>query len=153
MNKFMKQAIIEAQKGIANNEGGPFGCVIVKDGKIIARGHNQVVKNNDATCHGEIQAIRKASKKLCSFDLSGCELYTTEEPCNMCLSACIWANIDKIYYGCTIKDNSKIGFRDENIDDIFGGREKLSDYLICINRQECLNLFDEYLNIKNKTSY
>lgn len=153
MNKFMKQAIIEAQKGIVNNEGGPFGCVIVKDGKIIARGHNQVVKNNDATCHGEIQAIRKASKKLCSFDLSGCELYTTGEPCNMCLSACIWANIDKIYYGCTIKDNSKIGFRDEHIDDIFGGREKLSDYLICINRQECLNLFDEYLNIKNKTSY
>lgn len=153
MNKFMKVAIEEARYGISKNEGGPFGCVIVKDGKIVGQGHNQVVKNNDATCHGEMQAIRDASKNLGAFDLSGCELYTTGEPCHMCLSACIWANVDKIYYGCTIPDNAMIGFRDEAIDNLFGGREKLGDKLQCIDREECLKLFEEYNNIKNKTMY
>lgn len=125
MNKFMEMAINEARQGITSGEGGPFGCVIVKDDKVVGVGHNQVVLNNDATCHGEMQAIRNASKNLNTFNLSGCELYTTGEPCNMCLSACIWANIDKVYYGCTIADNSVIGFRDEKIDNMFGGREKL----------------------------
>jgi len=153
MNKFMQIAIDEARKGILSDEGGPFGCVIVKDGKIVGIGHNQVVLNNDATCHGEMQAIREASKNLNTFNLSGCELYTTGEPCNMCLSACIWANIDKVYYGCTIADNSIIGFRDEKIDNIFGGRESLKEYLIEIDRDECLKLFDEYNNLENKTKY
>ena len=153
MNKFMEMAINEARQGITSGEGGPFGCVIVKDDKVVGVGHNQVVLNNDATCHGEMQAIRNASKNLNTFNLSGCELYTTGEPCNMCLSACIWANIDKVYYGCTIADNSVIGFRDEKIDNMFGGREKLRDYLICIDREACLELFDEYNHLKNKTNY
>ena len=153
MNKFMEMAINEARQGITSGEGGPFGCVIVKDDKVVGVGHNQVVLNNDATCHGEMQAIRNASKNLNTFNLSGCELYTTGEPCNMCLSACIWANIDKVYYGCTIADNSVIGFRDEKIDNMFGGREKLKDYLICIDREACLELFDEYNHLKNKTNY
>ena len=99
MNKFMKMAIKEAEKGITLNHGGPFGAVIVKDGKVVAKGHNQVLKNQDPTCHGEIMAIHKACKKLKTFDLTGCELYTTGEPCPMCLAAILWANIDKVYYG------------------------------------------------------
>ena len=98
MNKFMKMAIAEARKGIAMGHGGPFGAVVVKDGKVIAKGHNHVVANNDPTCHGEIDAIRKACKKLHSFDLSGCEIYTTGYPCPMCFCAILWANIEKVYY-------------------------------------------------------
>ena len=85
--KFMKAAIKEAYKGINSNEGGPFGCVIVKDGKIVGKGHYQVIKNNDCTCHGEMQAIRNACKRLKTFDLSGCELYSSSAPCPMCKGA------------------------------------------------------------------
>lgn len=153
MNEFMKAAIEEAEAGISKNEGGPFGSVVVKDGKIVGRGHNQVVLLSDPTCHGEMQAIRDACKKLNTFDLSGCELYTTGEPCNMCLSACIWANLQKVYYGCTIADNEIIGFRDKKIDSIFGGRDKLKDFLINIDREQCLKLFEKYMSITDKTSY
>ena len=144
MNKYMEMAIKEAEEGIKNNHGGPFGSVIVKNEEVIAGGHNHVLKNNDPTCHGEVDAIRKACEKLGSFDLTGCELYTTGEPCPMCLAACMWANIDKVYYGATIEDNEKIGFRDKKFDELMGGREKLADYLEEIDRDECLKLFEEY---------
>lgn len=147
MNKYMQIAIDEARIGIKNKHGGPFGSVIVKDGEILACDHNRVLLNDDPTCHGEIAAIRQACDILDTHDLSGCEIYTTGEPCHMCLCACMWANIDKIYYGCTIKDNDEIGFRDDKFDNIFGGREKLGDYLICIDRDECLKLFEEYKNM------
>lgn len=151
-NKFMQMAIDEAREGIYNGDGGPFGCVIVKDGKVIGSGHNCVVSNNDSTCHGEIAAIRESEKNVETFDLSSCELYTTGEPCTMCLTACLWANIDKVYYGCTIEDNAKIGFRDELLDEIFGGRENLEDYLTETDRTACLKLFEEY-NTLEKTLY
>mgnify|MGYP002520219486 CR=1 FL=1 len=93
----------------------PVGCVIVKDDVVIGKGHNQVVKNNDPTCHGEMMAIHKACKKINSFDLSGCVIYTTGQPCPMCLAAILWANIDKVYYGCNIIDTEDIGFRDNLI--------------------------------------
>lgn len=144
MNKYMKMAIEEAEKGITSHHGGPFGSVIVKDGEVIASNHNRVLKNNDPTCHGEVAAIREACEKLGTFDLTGCTIYTTGEPCHMCLCACMWANIDKIYYGCTIKDNDSIGFRDDKFDKIFGGREKLGDYMECVDRDACLELFDKY---------
>ena len=99
MNEYMKIAIEEARTGIENNEGGPFGCSIVKDGKVVGKGHNQVVLNNDPTCHGEMQAIRQACSELGTFDLSDCTLYTTGEPCHMCLSAIMWARIKKVYFG------------------------------------------------------
>jgi len=153
MNEYMKIAIEEAEKGMSNSEGGPFGCVVVKDGAIVGRGHNQVVARFDSTCHGEMQAIRDACKNLKSFDLSGCEIYTTGEPCNMCLAACIWARIGKVYYGCTIGDNEDIGFRDKAIDAMFGGREKFAGYIECIDRSECLSLFDKYKQLKNATKY
>lgn len=147
MNKYMKLAIEEARTGIKLHHGGPFGSVIVKDGKVIASNHNRVLKNDDPTCHGEVVTIREACLELNTHDLSGCVLYTTGEPCHMCLCACLWANIDKIYYGCTIKDNENIGFRDDKFDKIFGGRDKLSDYMECIDRDECLKLFEEYNNM------
>jgi len=143
-DQYMSEAIKEALEGIYNNHGGPFGSVIVKDGKIVGRGHNMVLVNNDSTAHGEISAIRNAERNLGTYDLSGCVLYTTGEPCPMCLYAILWANIDKVYYGCTIEDNADIGFRDQKFDELSGGRESLKDFLVCIDREACLKLFHEY---------
>ena len=143
-------AINEAKKGIRNGHGGPFGAVIVKNDEVIAKGHNQVVKNNDPTCHGEIMAIHKACKKLGSFDLSGCEIYTTGEPCPMCMAAILWANIEKIYYGCNILDTEEIGFRDKKFYEQFENREQLIHEL---DRKECLKLYGEYKRISDKVNY
>lgn len=148
--KFMQMAIREAQKGINNNHGGPFGAVIVKDGKVVAKGHNQVVKNNDPTLHGEVDAIRKACKKLDTFDLTGCELYTTAEPCPMCLGAILWANISKVYYGCNQSDTDNIGFRDKVFYETLNQKE---NKIIEFDREDCLKLFEEYKNLDNKTNY
>lgn len=147
MNKYMKVAINEALKGIHNAHGGPFGAVIVKDGKIVGKGHNQVLKNNDPTCHGEIMAIHKACKNLKTFDLTGCEIYTTGQPCPMCLGAILWANIDKVYYGCNIEDTEIIGFRDKKFFEKF---ENPDDMLIELNRDKCLELYKEYNEINHK---
>lgn len=153
MNKYMLSAIEEARLGIQNGDGGPFGACVVKNGEIIALGHNTVLKDNDPTRHGEMNAIKNACAKLNTYDLSGCELYTTGEPCTMCLCACMWANISHIYYACTIEDNEKIGFRDNKFDDLLGGREKMKDYLEQVDRDEGLKLFDEYNNIQNRIIY
>lgn len=149
MNKYMRMAINEAKKGITIKHGGPFGAVIVKDDVVIAKGHNMVLKNNDPTCHGEMMAIRKACKKLGTYDLSGCELYTTGEPCPMCMSAILWANIEKVYYGCNIKDTEDIGFRDAKFYKMQqpGEREKL---VIELDRKACLKLYDQYVNMQHK---
>ena len=110
----MKRAIELSIQNIKNN-GGPFGCIIVKENKIIAEGVNRVTFNNDPTAHAEIIAIRNACKKLNTFNLEKCELYTSCEPCPMCLSAIYWSHIDKIYYGNSRLDASKIGFDDNFI--------------------------------------
>lgn len=150
MNQYMQMAIEEARKGIHHQDGGPFGAVIVKDGEVVGRGHNCVLSKHDPTLHGEVAAIRDACSRLGTHDLTGCELYTTGEPCHMCLCASMWANISRVYYGCTIEDNGRIGFRDDRFNDIFGGREKLGDYLTEMNRKECLKLFDEYLSLNHE---
>lgn len=151
MNDFMKLAVEEAEKGIASNEGGPFGCVIVKNGEVVGKGHNQVVKNNDPTCHGEMMAIRDACRKTGNFDLSGCELYTTGEPCPMCFGAILWANISKVFYGCNIKDTEKIGFRDRRF---YEDSEKIKAKLFEENgREECLELYRKYSQRFEKTNY
>lgn len=151
MNDFMKLAVEEAEKGIASNEGGPFGCVIVKNGEVVGKGHNQVVKNNDSTCHGEMMAIRDACRKMGNFDLSGCELYTTGEPCPMCFGAILWANISKVFYGCNIKDTEKIGFRDRRF---YEDSEKIKAELFEENgREECLELYRKYSQMFEKTNY
>ncbi len=152
-NAFMDAAIAEAREGIYQGHGGPFGSVIVKDGKIIGRGHNQVLKNNDPTCHGEVSAIRNTCAELGTYSLEGCELYTTGEPCPMCLCACMWANIKVVYYGATIADNSEIGFRDGRFDEMMGGREKMGDYLVALDREACLKLFAEYNQISSRVIY
>ena len=154
MNEFMKVAIDEARKGILAGDGGPFGSVIVKDGVIIGKGHNHVVSRNDPTCHGEIDAIRNACKNINSFDLSGADIYTTGEPCPMCLGAILWANINKIYYGCSIKENDSIGFRDEIFyKNLSISTKKMKDRIIQIDHEECKELFKEYAELNNKTSY
>ncbi|MDD5885062.1 MAG: nucleoside deaminase [Erysipelotrichaceae bacterium] len=110
---FMLEAIEEAKKGILSKEGGPFGAVVVKDGKIVGRGHNEVIKEQDPTCHGEVMAIHDACHHLGTFDLSGCDIYTTSYPCPMCLGAIMWANIGHVYYACNTIDAERIGFRDK----------------------------------------
>ena len=151
-NSYMQMAIEEARTGIHQGDGGPFGSVIVKDDQVVGTGHNMVLANNDSTAHGEITAIRNAERALGTYDLSGCVLYTTGEPCPMCLAACMWANIEVVYYGCTIADNAMIGFRDEKFDNMFGGREAFADYLVELDRDSCLKLFEEYLTL-NATIY
>lgn len=152
MNKYMEMAIKEAQVGIHHGHGGPFGAVIVKDGVVVGKGHNQVVKNQDPTCHGEVMAIHDACKTLSSFDLTGCELYTTAEPCPMCLGAILWANIRKVYYGCNIIDTEGIGFRDNVFYQMNQNGEK-EKILKELDRKDCLQLFGEYSSIKGKINY
>ena len=148
MNKYMRMAINEAKKGIKEGHGGPFGAVIVKDNKVVAKGHNLVLKTNDPTNHGEMMAIHKACKKLQTYDLSGCEIYTTGEPCPMCMAAILWANIDKVYYGCNILDTENIGFRDAKFYEMQkpGEREKIVKE---IDREECLKLYKDYISLKH----
>ena len=143
----MKLALEEAQKGIRSGHGGPFGCVIVKDDTVIGKGHNEVIRRNDPTCHGEMMAIRDACAGLMTFDLSGCDLYTTAQPCPMCDAAIHWANIRNVYYGCTVSDSDSIGFRDT---DLFSGT-KVGAFEL--NRTECLELFREYVKIKDRKHY
>lgn len=115
MNEYMKMAIKQAEENLKTNVGGPFGACIVKNGKIIGKGSNHVLANNDPTAHAEVTAIREACEKIGTYDLSGCEIYTNCFPCPMCLSAIIWSNIKKVYYGNTKEDAAKIGFRDDFI--------------------------------------
>lgn len=151
-NPFMNLAIAEARTGIHLGHGGPFGAVVVRDGTVIGSGHNMVLVAHDSTCHGEIAAIRNAEQHLGTHDLSGCELYTTGEPCPMCLAAIMWANIGRVYYGATIHDNALIGFRDEVFDRMFGDRRAFGDLLVPLDREACLRLFGEYRNLP-KTLY
>ena len=148
----MKVALDEAYEGIRLGHGGPFGAAIVKDGEVVASGHNQVILNGDATCHGEMMAIRAASKKLGTHDLSGCEIYTTGEPCPMCMGAIMWANIDKVYYGCNVKDTEIIGFRDDN----FYVRMRnghVGGFITELDREACIELYREYASIEDRTNY
>ena len=149
---FMREALKEAYEGINNRHGGPFGCVIVKDGKVIGQGHNRVLIKHDPTCHGEMEAIRDACEKTGSHDLTGCELYTTAEPCPMCLGAILWANIAKVYYGCNVNDTDKIGFRDDKFYDFFHGEKNILT-LEESDRKECKKLFDEYIKDKKAQRY
>lgn len=151
-NQYMMKALEEAYNGIKAGDGGPFGAVIVKDGKIIGQGHNCVIKYNDLTLHGEMIAIKEACKHLNTFDLTGCEIYTTAEPCPMCLGALMWAGVKKIYYGCNRLDTEEIGFRDNVFFEMITNKEYVDD-LIEIDRKECKELFKEYQKIVDKKTY
>lgn len=149
---YMKEALKEAYEGIEKKHGGPFGAVIVKEGEIVGRGHNRVLYKKDSTCHGEMEAIRDACKNLGTHDLSGCELYTTAEPCPMCLGGILWANIKKVYYGCNCADTDKIGFRDDIFYDYLAGNHSLLT-LEEQGREDCLELFDTYQKDRENVRY
>ena len=152
-NEFMKRAIELSIKSV-NNGGGPFGSIIVKGDKIIAEGSNKVTSNNDPTAHGEIVAIREACKKLNNFSLNGCELYSTCEPCPMCLSAIYWARIDKIYYANTREDARKIDFDDSLIyTELQKNIDKRKIPMIQILRNEALKAFELWDQKKDKVKY
>lgn len=154
LRNFMKIAVKEAFNGLKRNHGGPFGAVIIKNGKIIARGHNEVLITNDPTAHAEITAIRKAAAKLKRFDLSDCEIYSSCEPCPMCFAAIHWAKMKKLYYGCTREDAAKIGFDDEFIYDVIRGVSKKQQVeIILMERNECLKPFEKWKKTVNKKLY
>ena len=159
MNKYMKIADELAQQNILTNDGGPFGAVIIKNNEIVGKGNNQVVLKNDPTAHAEIVAIRDACKNLGTFDLTGCEIYTSCYPCPMCLSAIIWSNIKMVYYGNTKEDAEKIGFRDNLIYEYLEGQSKTSNKedilkIIAMDRGETIKTFESYQNkSENKTMY
>ena len=145
MNTYMDLAKQKAEEGIKKGEGGPFGAIIVdKNGNVISKGNNQVLKKNDPTAHAEINAIREACQKLQTYDLSKFILYTSCEPCPMCLSAIIWANIKEVYYGCTKEDAGEIGFRDDMIYEYLKGNQKDLIQLKEIDRKACLEVFKKY---------
>ena len=149
----MEIAKKSAKQGFKSNEGGPFGAVIVDANEnIVSTGNNKVLKNNDPTAHAEIVAIRKACEKLQTYDLSNYILYTSCEPCPMCLSAIIWSNIKEVYYGCTKEDAGNIGFRDDIIYKYLEGKNEKLISLKQIDRDECIELFEEYKE-ENKKIY
>lgn len=146
MNEYMKIAVKEAENGVNKNEGGPFGAVIVKNGKVVASSHNTVLLDNDPTAHAEVNTIRKACKELNTYDLSDCILYTTSEPCPMCASAIIWSNIKTVYYGTDRKDVANIGFRDDFIYNYLSGKETDALNINQLNREDCLDILNNYKN-------
>ena len=152
--KLMREAIKEAESNLLTDEGGPFGAIVVKEGKIVGKGHNKVLKNNDPTCHAEVEAIREACRNLGTYDLTGCELYASSYPCPMCLGAIIWANIKKVYYANSAQDAGAIGFRDDYIYDFIEGKcqDKQVLELDQLGREEAIETFKRYQSA-NKTIY
>ena len=152
-SKFILRAIELSIKNI-DNQGGPFGCIIVKQGKIIAEGFNKVTSTNDPTAHGEIVAIREACKKLNTFNLKGCDLYSSCEPCPMCLSAIYWAHIDKIFYANTREDAKDIDFDDSLIyTEISKDKNNRQIKMIQLHRNEALEAFKIWKNKEDKIKY
>ena len=152
--KFMQRAIELSEMGMQAGNGGPFGCVIVKNGKIVGEGFNQVTSTNDPTAHAEVVAIRNACKNLNTFQLEGCEIYTSCEPCPMCLGAIYWARPEKIYYANSREDAKAIGFDDSFIyDEIPLAMHQRKIPMINLNNQEAKLVFNKWQNKVDKTEY
>lgn len=152
--KFMERAIELGHSGMEKNQGGPFGCVIVKNGAIIAEGNNRVTSDNDPTAHAEIVAIRNACKVLNDFQLTGCEIYTSCEPCPMCLGAIYWARPKRVYYAATREDAAEAGFDDNFIYkelDLSAGERSIP--MIATERNSALQLFETWKKKEDKTNY
>lgn len=151
--RFMREAIRLADESVERG-GGPFGAVIVKDGAIVARGANSVTLDNDPTAHAEVNAIRAACRSLGTFDLSGCTVYTSCEPCPMCLAAIYWAGISRIYYGNTRKDAAAIDFADDHIyNELSRPLEQRSVPITPLLRNEALHTFTRWEEKTDKTTY
>lgn len=153
MNKYMERANKLAKYSMDNNKGGCFGSVIVKDGVIVGEGYNTVTSDNDPTRHGEINAIKNTCKNMSTFDLSGCELYTSAYPCPMCLGAIMWANIKTVYYGATAQDTGNIGFRDDFMYEWLNNKNEDSLRLIEMDRKECVEVQKMWLDKDDKIEY
>ncbi len=154
MNRFMRRAISEATRGLRRGEGGPFGAVIVRGGRIVAVGHNTVLLTNDPTCHAEMNAIREATRKLKRFDLSDCEIYSSCEPCPMCFAAIHWAKMRRLYQGCTARDAERIGFDDRFIYDAIRGTARRRQVRVrSLDRKACLEPFRLWESMEDKTRY
>lgn len=152
--KFMQEAIALSRKGLLENEGGPFGCIIVKDDRIVGRGNNKVTSTNDPTAHAEVVAIRDACKNLGTFQLDGCEIYTSCEPCPMCLGAIYWARPKIIYYANHRQDAASIGFDDSMIyDEMAIKNEERKIPIVSLGREEALKVFMEWQSKIDKISY
>ena len=151
---FMREAIQLSREGMQSSHGGPFGCVIVKDGLIVGRGNNLVTSTCDPTAHGEIVGIRDACKTLKTFNLTGCSLYTSCEPCPMCLAASYWARVDVIYYANTRADAANIGFDDDFIyREVALAIEHRSKTMKPLLRDEALKVFQEWLSKDDRIPY
>ena len=151
--ELMRKAIELSTENVANG-GGPFGAVIAKDGEIIATGTNRVTASCDPTAHAEVSAIRAAATKLGTFNLSGCEIYTSCEPCPMCLGAIYWAHLDKVYYGNTKADAKEIGFDDSFIyDELALPLEKRHLNVVPMMRDEAIKAFEKWENKSDKIEY
>jgi tRNA(Arg) A34 adenosine deaminase TadA len=155
MNKYMEFADELSKQNLLTNNGGPFGAVVVKNGVIVGTGNNHVLANNDPTAHAEVMAIRNACENLNTYDLTDCELYTSCYPCPQCLSAIIWANIKKVYYGNTKEDAADIGFRDDMIYKYLEDPENHKDVLELeqMDREYTIQAFEEFKNKQDKTIY
>jgi len=152
--KFMKRAIELAEKGMSNNAGGPFGCVIVKDGEIISEGYNSVTSTNDPTAHAEVVAIRKACEKLGSFQMEGCTVYTSCEPCPMCLGAIYWARPAKVFYAGSRGDAAAVAFDDQFIyDELNVGIDQRKIPFDQLLRKEAQEVFAKWADKEDRTKY
>lgn len=152
--RFMQEAIRLSRAGINKNLGGPFGCIIVKGDEIIGRGWNRVTSTNDPTAHAEIVAIRNACEKLQSFQLTDCEIYTSCEPCPMCMAAIYWARPSKVYYGNTREDAASIGFDDSFIyTELTCSMNERQIKMISLGEKEAYEVFEEWREKPDKTSY
>jgi tRNA(Arg) A34 adenosine deaminase TadA len=152
--EFILQAIELSRKALSNSKGGPFGAIVVKENQVVGIGYNQVTLNNDPTAHAEVVAIRDACKNLNTFQLTGCELYTSCEPCPMCLGAIYWARPDKVYYANTRYDAADIGFDDSFIYEELGKEMKDRKIpMIPLDKTEALAVFHEWNNKPDKIDY
>ena len=150
----MQRAIELAERGMDANSGGPFGCVIAKDGEIIGEGCNRVTSTNDPTAHAEIIAIREACQKLGAFQLDGCVVYTSCEPCPMCLGAIYWARPERVYFACTREDAANIGFDDRFIyEELEKANNKRHLQVINLMREEALAVFNKWATKPDKQEY
>ncbi|MGH1432866.1 MAG: nucleoside deaminase [Lewinella sp.] len=151
---FMRQAIQLAERGMNSNAGGPFGAVVVKNNEIIAQGHNKVTSTNDPTAHAEMVAIREACKKLNTFQLADCDIYTSCEPCPMCLGAIYWARPRAVYYACTKEDAARIEFDDQFIyDELDLKIEDRKIKFIPLLNEEGVKVFEQWDSKTDKTEY
>lgn len=153
-NPFMERAIELAVGNARAGRGGPFGAVVVRDGVIVAEGTNLVTITNDPTAHGEVMAIREACRRLGSFELTGCEIYTSCEPCPMCLAAIYWARLERVYYGAGRVDAAGFGFDDERIyEEIGQAASQRSIPMETLMRDEALEAFRVWEALPDKTEY